>query len=104
MVESRSGPRLLLEAAQPVSVFGKRGGQNLDRDFAVEACVTRAVDFAHSARAELREDAIVGDSGWSHSAGIKQSARRGWQVNNGNNDSVHCAHLRARQSHSQARS
>src|SRR5688572_26528006 len=50
---------LLLKAAQPVGGFGKRGGQNLDGDFAVEACVTRAVDLAHPARAELGGDTIV---------------------------------------------
>ena len=59
MVERRGGARFLFEAAQPVSIFGKRGGQNLDGDFAVEPCVTRAVDLAHPARAELGGDAIV---------------------------------------------
>ena len=59
MIERRGRARFLLEAAQPVSVFGERGGQNLDCDFAVEARVTRAVDFAHPARAELGDDTIV---------------------------------------------
>ena len=58
MVERRGGARLLLEAAQPIGIGRERGGQDLDRDLASEPRVARAVDLAHAAGAERREDLV----------------------------------------------
>jgi hypothetical protein len=43
---------------EAVGVGGKRGGQDLDRNVATQARVTRAVDVAHAARANDRDDFI----------------------------------------------
>ena len=52
MVQRGDGFGFLLEAPQTVPVLGQRAGQNFDRDFATEARVLRAIDFAHPARAD----------------------------------------------------
>ena len=46
---------------------GERGGQHLDRDLAAEARIARAVDLAHAARAERREDLVRAEPcAWRH--------------------------------------
>ena len=52
MVEGAGGPRLLLEAAQPIGIGAKLRRQDLDRDVPPEPLVARAVHLAHPARTE----------------------------------------------------
>ena len=52
MVERRHRARLALEATAAVGVAGHVGRQDLERDVAPEARVTRPVDLAHAAGAE----------------------------------------------------
>ena len=69
MVQRRRGPRLLRKTLQAVRVAGKRCGQDLDGDGAVEAGVMGAVDLAHSACADRCLNFIrteVGSSGDVH--------------------------------------
>ncbi len=58
MVEGGRGPGLLLESAQAVDVVGYLGRQHLDRDLAIEALVVGAVDLAHAAGPEWRDDLV----------------------------------------------
>ena len=62
MVQCAGGARLLLESPQPVRVAGKSGGQHLDRDLALQPRIACAIDFAHSARADLPQDFIRTDA------------------------------------------
>ena len=52
MIQRRSGPRFLLKPAQAIGIGGQGLGQNLDRDFAVQSRIVRAIHFAHSACTE----------------------------------------------------
>ena len=47
-----------LKAGQPVRVCRDRRGQDLHRDLALQPGVRRAIDLAHAARAERREDVV----------------------------------------------
>ena len=58
MAQPGDGPRLALEALEPVGLLGRRGGKNLEGDGAVEPRVPRAVDLAHASRAQGREDLV----------------------------------------------
>ena len=53
---------LALEAGQPVGVGGHALGQDLDGDLAIELRIPRAVDLAHAAGAEGREDLVGTES------------------------------------------
>ena len=53
---------LALEAHHAVAVGGEGFRQDLDRDVAAELGVPRAVDLAHPARAERREDLVGAES------------------------------------------
>ena len=52
VVEGRCRACFLLEAAQPITVRGECGGQNLDRNTAIQARIPRPVHLAHPARAK----------------------------------------------------
>ena len=58
VVQDPGGARLLLESAQAVRVGGERRRQDLDRDLAPQSWVLRPVDFAHSPRAQRRDDLV----------------------------------------------
>ena len=58
MLQRRDGARFALEALAQLRVGGERVGQDLDGDGAIEPRVTRAVDLAHPARAERRDDLV----------------------------------------------
>ena len=58
MVQGGGGQGLLLKAAQSVGVQRQRLRQDLDRYFALEARVTGAVDLAHAARAQKRNNFV----------------------------------------------
>lgn len=49
---------LLSRSALGLGIIGEMRGQDLDRDGAVEARITRAIHFAHAARAQPRLDFI----------------------------------------------
>jgi hypothetical protein len=51
VVQRAGGAGLVLEAAEPLGI-GDLLGKNLDRDLALQARVTGAVDLAHAPRAE----------------------------------------------------
>ena len=58
VIEGRGGPRFLLEARDAVGVCRQQLREDLDRDLAVQAGVLRSIDLAHSAFAQLVEDAV----------------------------------------------
>ena len=58
MVECGRSPSLLLESAQAIGVVGHLGRQHLDRDLAIEALVVGAVDLAHAAGTQWRDDLV----------------------------------------------
>ena len=62
VVELRQQLRLALEARETLLVLGERCRQDLDRDFALEPRVVRAVDLAHAAFAQLGGDLVGTDS------------------------------------------
>jgi hypothetical protein len=53
--------RFLLEAAQPVSIIGKRSWQHFDRHVTPQAFITRAVHHAHPSMPEQRQDFVHSD-------------------------------------------
>ena len=61
VIEGGSGARLLREALQPVGIARGSDGPHLDRDIALEASVTAAIDLAHAARTDERLDPDVPD-------------------------------------------
>ena len=58
MIERRDRARLALEAVAKLRVGRERRGEDLDRDGAIEPRVARAIDLAHAARADERDDFI----------------------------------------------
>ena len=67
MIQRGSGLRFLDEAAAALRIAGARGGQNLDRDEAVEAGVLGLVDLAHASGAEFFQKLILENSSADHS-------------------------------------
>ena len=58
VIERRGGLRLLHEPAAAILVRDAVGGQYLDRDFAAEPWIARAIHLAHPARADQPEDFV----------------------------------------------
>ena len=58
MIQRRDGASFLLEASQTVNIFRKCFGEDFDGDVAAEARVLRAKHFAHSARANRRDNFV----------------------------------------------
>ena len=58
VIERADRARLLLEAAEAIAVGRERRRQHLDGDVPAEACVARAVDFAHAARPDRGQDFV----------------------------------------------
>ena len=52
VVQTRRGPRFLVEAAQPIAVGGELRRQELERHGPIELGVVREIDLAHPAGAE----------------------------------------------------
>jgi hypothetical protein len=52
MIQRRGSPRFLLEPAQALWIGAYRLRQHLDRNFAIQSGVKRAVNFAHSTRTQ----------------------------------------------------
>jgi hypothetical protein len=63
VVEGGDGLRLALEARAALLVLGEGGGEDLDRDGAVEAGVPAAPDLAHPAGADRRQQLASAASG-----------------------------------------
>ena len=63
MRKRRHGARLAFESGAPFGVGGDVGRQDLDGDVAAEARVARAIDFAHSPRAERTDDFVRTETG-----------------------------------------
>src|SRR5262249_1402485 len=63
VIEDARGARLLLEALQAVRLLRVRRRQDLDRDFAAEARILRAVDLSHAARAQRRSNLVWSEPG-----------------------------------------
>ena len=53
MVQRREDLRFAFETGEPIGVVGEGGGQDLDRDVAIELRIARAIDLAHAAGAKL---------------------------------------------------
>ncbi len=52
MIEAGNSPGLALKAPSEVRVGGKFGGQDLDGDGTIQACVASAIHLAHTARTD----------------------------------------------------
>ena len=63
MVQRRKRLRFALEPRQTLRVRGERIGQDLDRDLAAETGIGGAVDRAHAAFADRRNDFVDAESG-----------------------------------------
>ena len=61
MIERREHARLTLEAHQAVGVGGDRRRDDLDRDVAAQPRVARAIDLAHPAGTDQRDDVMAAD-------------------------------------------
>ena len=61
VIECRCGLRFTLKAAERLRIVGDIVGEKLERDEAVQPGILSLVDDAHTAAAELLDDAIVGD-------------------------------------------
>jgi hypothetical protein len=62
MIQSGGRPGLALETLQGVGVAGEFVRQEFESDETVQARVFGLVDHAHSAAAQLLDDAVVGDA------------------------------------------
>ena len=63
MAQGREQPRLALEAGQAFRVLSDRFGQDLDRHFAAERAVERAVHLTHAAGAQRSDDFVRAETG-----------------------------------------
>jgi aryl-alcohol dehydrogenase-like predicted oxidoreductase len=63
LVERGERLRLALEACAPLRIVRERLGKDLDRDRAIELRVTRAINLAHAARANRRDDFLGAEAG-----------------------------------------
>ena len=70
MVQRREHLRFTAEPSNALGIVRDRGQEDLDRDVAIQLRVARAVDLAHSARANRRKDFV----GTKASAGGKGQA------------------------------
>ena len=75
MVQRREHLRLALEPRQPLGIARERAGQDLDRDVATEPRVAGAIDLAHAAAPEQRENLVAADAAANH----RRETRR-WDV------------------------
>ena len=73
MIERGDRARLGFEAPKTVGVSGHRRGKNLDRNVALKARIAGAIDLAHAAGTQNRDDFVRADA----------NARREAHVNGG---------------------
>ncbi len=62
VVERRGGLGFLRESPEPIRIRGEVVRKHLDRHFTPERRVARAIDLAHPARTERREDLAASES------------------------------------------
>ena len=62
MIQSGRGFRLAHKPFHSIAIRCQVRGQNFQRDFAIKFCVLREVHFAHAPRAQLGDNAIVGQA------------------------------------------
>ena len=71
MIERRQQLRLALEARHALGIIGQRRGQQLQRDVAAERGIAGAIDLAHAAGAEQRDDLVrAEDRAWHHGLSV----------------------------------
>jgi hypothetical protein len=58
MVQGREHARFAFETGEPMGIGRERRRQQLDRDLATEFGVAGAIDLAHPAAADLRDDVV----------------------------------------------
>src|SRR5579864_1099920 len=63
MAQLGDGTSLAPEALQSVGTLGEMRGKNLDGDRAIEAGIGGAIDFAHTAGSDLRDDFVRAEFG-----------------------------------------
>lgn len=62
MIESRGSFGFLHETTDAFGILGEFGGQQFERDFALEQSVLRKINLAHPARAKLRNEHVMRNS------------------------------------------
>ena len=72
MAESRGRLGLLLKTSQPVRIQRYEGGQDLNRYFALQGWIARAIDLAHSACTQETENADSPPGCFSYSCKLVQ--------------------------------
>jgi hypothetical protein len=63
MVESRGRLSFLLETPQTIFIVGKISREQFDSHLTIKPRIVRAIHFAHSACADLRDDAVMRQGG-----------------------------------------
>src|SRR5687768_6314498 len=63
MIERRRGSRFVLEAAARRRVANQLRGDDLQRNIAAQSCIPSAIDLAHAADAEQRQDFVGAETG-----------------------------------------
>lgn len=76
--ERRDRSRLALETLPSSFVEREMRRKDLDRDGAIEACVDRAVDFAHAAGADRRNDLVPPEAASRSNLHVCGALCRGW--------------------------
>jgi len=67
MVQRRQDLRFLVETCKPFGIGREEVRQDFERDVTMELRVTRAINLAHAARTEQRDDLVrTKDSAWDH--------------------------------------
>src|SRR5690348_9966413 len=74
MIQGGQSTRFSIKAVQPVGIAGKFRRQGFEGYVAAELTVARAIDFAHSARTQWRED-FVGAKLARHESGFSRRER-----------------------------
>src|SRR5215475_14612032 len=59
MIERTGSASFLLKAIQSFGITGENGWQNLNCNIASESRISRAINFAHSTRANWRENFVL---------------------------------------------
>ena len=62
MVERARRPGFLLETGETLCVLAQGRREDLDCHITIEPRITRPIDLAHTAGADLRDDLVVGES------------------------------------------
>ena len=84
MIERGEDFGLALQAGDAIGILCECGGQDLDRDVALQARVAGAIDLAHAAGAEHRFDFVRAEARsaleWHCSVILHNSLGRSWEL------------------------